>query len=423
MKKKIMMVASLLSCFTMVKAQNLPVTLGQCLEKAEASHPLAGQYELIASSGDLKIKNLNRNYLPEMNVNGDAHYQSDVVEVPVAIAAFAPEPLDKDWYKISLDVSQLIYDGGITRKNKDIEYLEEQINRQAVSVDLYKIKERVVGVYFSIISLQESLELLNLTRESLKSRLKEVESGVMNGVVLASNADIIKAELLKIDQREIELQSGITTGYKVLSILTGEQIATGTPLEWTDPVIESYIPGQDRPEYGLYSLQQQKAESMKKLTTSKLIPKVFAYGQAGYGRPGYDMLLNEFDDFYTIGARLSWNVWNWNKSKNEKTILELNKEIIENNKNSFDQNLNTDLERKMAEIVKIEALIPKDREIAELRSGIVKTYASQLDHGVITATEYITELHAELEALLNLKVHEVQLARAKYDYLAAAGKL
>jgi deoxycytidylate deaminase len=77
----------------------------------------------------------------------------------------------------------------------------------------------------------------------------------------------------------------------------------------------------------------------------------------------------------------------------------------------------------MAEIVKIEALIPKDREIAELRSGIVKTYASQLDHGVITATEYITELHAELEALLNLKVHEVQLARAKYDYLAAAGKL
>jgi outer membrane protein TolC len=358
-----------------------------------------------------------------MNVNGDAHYQSDVVEVPVAIAAFAPEPLDKDWYKISLDVSQLIYDGGITRKNKDIEYLEEQINRQAVSVDLYKIKERVVGVYFSIISLQESLELLNLTRESLKSRLKEVESGVMNGVVLASNADIIKAELLKIDQREIELQSGITTGYKVLSILTGEQIATGTPLEWTDPVIESYIPGQDRPEYGLYSLQQQKAESMKKLTTSKLIPKVFAYGQAGYGRPGYDMLLNEFDDFYTIGARLSWNVWNWNKSKNEKTILELNKEIIENNKNSFDQNLNTDLERKMAEIVKIEALIPKDREIAELRSGIVKTYASQLDHGVITATEYITELHAELEALLNLKVHEVQLARAKYDYLAAAGKL
>jgi len=423
MKKKIMMVASLMCCFSLVKAQNSPVTIDYCLEKAEANHPLTGQYDLITSSGDLRIKNLNRNYLPEMNVNGDAHYQSDVVEVPVAIAAFAPEPLDKDWYKISLDVSQLIYDGGITKKNKDIEYLDEQINRQTVSVDLYKIKERVVGVYFSIISLQESLELLNLTKESLKSRLKEVESGVKNGVVLASNSDIIKAELLKIDQREIELESGINTGYKVLSILIGEEISAGTPLEWTDPAVESYIPGYDRPEYELFSLQQQKAESMKKLTSSKLIPKFIAYGQAGYGRPGYDMLLNEFDDFYTIGARLNWNVWNWNKSKNERTILELNKEIIENNKKSFDQNLSTDLERKIAEIVKIEALIPKDREIAELRSGIVKTYASQLDHGVITATEYITELHAELEALLNLKVHEVQLARARYDYLAAAGKL
>jgi len=233
MKKKIMMVASLMCCFSLVKAQNSPVTIDYCLEKAEAYHPLTGQYDLINSSSDLKIKNLNKNYLPEMNVNGDAHYQSDVVEVPVKIATFSPEPLDKDWYKISLDVSQLIYDGGITRKNKDIEYLDEQINRQAVSVDLYKIKERVVGIYFSIISLQESLELLNLTRESLKSRLKEVESGVKNGVVLASNSDIIKAELLKIDQREIELESGIATGYKVLSILTGEEISAGTPLEWT----------------------------------------------------------------------------------------------------------------------------------------------------------------------------------------------
>jgi deoxycytidylate deaminase len=42
---------------------------------------------------------------------------------------------------------------------------------------------------------------------------------------------------------------------------------------------------------------------------------------------------------------------------------------------------------------------------------------------VITATEYVTELHAETEAKLNLRIHQVQLARAKYEYLAVAGKL
>jgi outer membrane protein TolC len=154
-----------------------------------------------------------------------------------------------------------------------------------------------------------------------------------------------------------------------------------------------------------------------------LIPKLWAYGEAGYGRPGFNMLLNKFDDFYIIGAKLSWNFYNWNKTRNEKSILDLQKDIVTTNQKSFDQNLSVDLEKRMTEIVKIETLIPKDEEIVNVRSGIVQTYASQLQNGVITATEYITELHAETEARLNLKIHQVQLVRAKYDYLSTAGKL
>ncbi|MCU0370061.1 MAG: TolC family protein [Bacteroidales bacterium] len=423
MLKKILLISAWLGSLAYVPAQDTLVTLDYCLERAEANHPLFNQYDLLASSSELKIKNLNRNYLPEMNVNGDVHYQSDVVEVPVKFEGFAPEPLDKDWYKISLEVSELIYDGGVTRKNKDIEYIDNQINRQTVGVDLYKIKERIVGVYFSIISLKESQNLLNVTRDNLAARLREAASAVKNGVVLASDADILKAELLKIDQQEIEIQAGILSGYKVLSILSGEEIAPGKTLDWEIPAVDSYLPGRSRPEYQLFSLQQQKAESMKKLSSSRLIPRLIAYGQAGYGRPGYDMLKNEFDDFYTIGAKLSWNVWNWNKSRNEKTILDLNKEMIGNNEQTFDQNLQTELERKLSEIRKIEELIPKDKEIAMIREGIVQSYSSRLQNGVITATEYVTELHAELQARLNLKIHEIQLARAKYEYLAIAGKL
>jgi len=423
MLKKILLITAWISCYALASGQDRSVTLDYCLSRAEANHPLFDQYDLLASSSALKIKNLNKNFLPEMNINGDAHYQSDVVEVPVIIPQFAPEPLDKDWYKISLDVSQMIYDGGLTKRNKDVEYIDNEINQQNVRIDLYRLKEKVIGVYFNIISLQESGELLNVTRQNLQSRLKEVESGVKNGVVLSSNAEILKAELLKLDQREIEIEAGISSGYKVLSILAGDTIINGTALQWANPVIASYLPGHYRPEFNLFSLQQQKAESMKMLSSSRLIPKLLAYGQAGYGRPGFNMLLNEFDDFYIIGAKLSWNFYNWNKTRNEKSILDLQKEIVASSSESFDQNLSVDLERKMTEIAKIEALIPKDEEIVNIRTGIVQTYASQLQNGVITATEYITELYAETEAKLNLKIHQVQLARAKYEYLATAGKL
>ena len=409
--------------FIMANGQDSLVTLAYCLGKAETNHPMFQQYDLLASTSDLRIKNLGKNYLPDMNINGDAHYQSDVTEIPFQIPTMPIEPLDKDQYKVSLDVSQMIYDGGITKKNKDIEYIDNQINRQNVGISLYQLKERIVGTYFSIISLQESRRLLEVSRQNLLSRLKDVESGVKNGMVLASNAEIIKAELLKIDQKDIEIDAGIALGYKVLSILTGEEIALNTELQWASPVIESYIPGNDRLEYTLFSLQQEKAESLKKLASSKLIPRMYAYGSAGYGKPGFNMLLNEFDDYYIIGAKLNWNIWNWNKTRNEKTILDLHKQIISSNRETFNQNLATDLEKRMTEIMKYESLLPKDEEIVKIRAGIVETYASQLNNGVITATEYITELHAETEARLNLRIHEIQLVRAKYDYLATAGKL
>jgi outer membrane protein TolC len=423
LKKTLPAIALWIGCLAFASAQDSTVTLGHCLSRAQANHPLFGQYDLMASSSGLKIKNLNKNYLPEMNINGDAHYQSAVTEIPSVIPSFAPEPLDKDQYKISLDVTEVIFDGGITKRNKDVETIDNEINQQSVGVDLYRFKDKVIASYFNIIALQESKGLLEVTRENIESRLKEVESGVRNGVVLASNADILKAELLKLDQRDIEIEAGISSGYKVLSILTGDTILYGTHLNWDSPVISSYIAGQDRPEYALYRLQQQKAESLKKLASSKLMPKLLAYGQAGYGKPGFNMLLNQFDDYYVVGAKLSWNFYNWNKTRNEKSILDINKEIIESNKKTFDQNLATDLERRMAEITKIETLLPKDQEIVDLRAGIVKTYASQLQNGIITATEYITELHAETEARLNLRIHQVQLVRAKYEYLATAGKL
>jgi outer membrane protein TolC len=423
MIKKILLLTALTGWFALSYGQDSTLTLDYCLGKAQANHPLFNQYELLANSSNLKIQNLNKNYLPDMNINGDAHYQSDVTEVPTVFAAMASEPLDKDQYKLSLDMSQVIWDGGQTKRSKDVEAIDDEINRENVAISIYQLKEKVIAAYFNIISLQESLGLLEITRQNLQGRYNDVASGVKNGMVLSSNAEIIKAEILKLDQREIEINTGIISSYKILSILTKTDIAPGTKLEWHSPVIESFAPSRDRLEYNLFSLQQQKAESLKKQASVKRMPRLWAYGQAGYGKPGYNMLLNDFDDYYMIGAKLTWNVWNWNKTKNEKTILDLNKEIIESNKNSFDQGLSADLERKMAEITKVEALLPKDQEIADIRTGIVQTYASQLQNGVITATEYITELHAETEAKLNLRIHEVQLAWAKYEYLVTAGKL
>jgi len=173
----------------------------------------------------------------------------------------------------------------------------------------------------------------------------------------------------------------------------------------------------------LLSKQQHRLDVTKTLTASKRRPVFSAFGQAGYGRPGYDMLNNSFDDYYMIGARLHWNIWDWNKVQHEKQILDIQNEIITSKKQSFDSNLRADLFKRIENITKFNKLLETDDEILELQSNVVKTALVQFNNGTITSTTYLIELNKLAKAKLNAEAHKLQLIFAKYQYITAIGDL
>jgi len=425
MKKPLLIFITICS-FLGLKAQE-SVTLDFCYLKAIENYPLTKQKELLIASNDLRVKNLNKNYLPEMMVNGQVHYQSDVTKTPfqdMTIPGVESFPqVEKDWYKITLDVNQVIYDGSLTNRQKDIEEINLQIDQQNVDIELYKVKERVNLIYFNVLLLRENIRVIELHKDILSSKLKDVESGIKNGTILASNTDIIKAEIIQIEQSQAELNIGIQASINILNELTGLELNSGTEFQEPDVSIDLNNYLNNRPEFYLFILQQNKLEASKKVKGSKLLPRLYAFGQAGYGRPGYDMLKNEFDDFYMVGARLNWKIWDWNRSGKEKEILDLQSKIIDTQKETFDKNIRIDLQNKIAEIRKVEEMISRDIQIIELREKISKSSSSQLDNGVITSTEYLTELNAESKSKLDLQTHKIQLVKAKLDYKATLGNL
>ncbi|OQX76481.1 MAG: hypothetical protein B6D61_08735 [Bacteroidetes bacterium 4484_249] len=403
------------------------ITLDMCYQKATENYPVFRQKELLSASNDLEIKNLNKNYLPKMVINGQAHYQSDVTKTPFQDVTFPGLPViptvEKDWYKITLDVNEVIYDGSATARQKKLEVIDLAIEQQNVDVELYKLKESINRVFFNILLLRENKKILRLHKANLDAKLKTVESGVKNGTILESNADILKAEIIKIKQSISEIEIGLNASFKIMNEYTGLNLNKKTDFVVPDVFIDLNKYNNNRLEYSLLSLQQNKIEASKKLLGSKNLPQFSAFGQAGYGRPGYDMLKNEFDDFYMIGLRLHWNFYDWNHSKKEKEILDLRNEIINTKKETFDKNLRISLENKIAELKKIEEIIISDEEIIVLRTKISKSVSSQLDNGVITSTEYLTEINAEAKAKLDMEIHKIQLIKAKLDYQAALGDL
>ena len=137
-----------------------------------------------------------------MMVNGQVHYQSDVTKTPfqnASIPGLEPIPtVANDWYKISLDVKQVIYDGSLTGRQKDVEEINLEIDQQNIDIELYKLKDRINQIYFNVLLLRENIKIIELHNNILTAKLKDVESGVQNGTILASNADILKAEIIQI---------------------------------------------------------------------------------------------------------------------------------------------------------------------------------------------------------------------------------
>ena len=426
--KRILFVLLIILPAHFCSAQNQDtLTIEYCYQLAAQNYPLARQIDLLGNSSRLKISSLNKNYLPQMNINGSASLQSEVTSVVIELPATLPDigmpPLSKDWYKLTLDVNQSIYDGNITNYQKKLEKSTLLTEEKGVQVELYKLKERINQAYFSIFLFQESEKLLNATKTLLEAKIKEVRSAVENGTQLASNADAIQVEIHKTDQQLTELRIDKATAFHVLSQLTSVTIPVTSFLKFPEVQIPSTDFENSRPEYILFGLQQDKVNILKNMVTTKWNPKIFAYGQFGYGRPGFNMLSNDFTTWWIFGAKLSWNFWNWNQNKNEKKIYTLQESILQSQKETFDKNTRIEAEKGLSEIAKLSELLQRDEEIIQLRERITRTAASQMENGVITSSDYVSRVNEETQAKLSLSLHKIQLVKAKYSYLYITGKL
>lgn len=408
---------------TTVAAQQPVLTLDDCMAAVMKTHPLAGQNEIYLQTDNLQQRNIDNGKLPQLSVNGQATYQNEVIELPYKIPGIQSPEIPKAQYKLSLDANQLIYGGGSINAQGIIEDYSRQINQLNNEAELYKLRERINQLYFNILLSDLNTEVINNSITDLKSRLVKVKVSVREGVMLASAENVIQAEILKAGQRLLEVKTQKKALITTMEVLTGLSINENTkfvePFQQVDLTVYTNL----RPEFGVFGLMQQKLEATKKLTISKDMPRVYGFGTAGYGNPGYNIFKEGSAFFYTVGAKVSWNFWNWSQTNREKQIIDLNTKIIENQKNAYDLANRSQVQQYLADVIKAEELLKSDDEIIDLRKSITLSAASQLENGTITATDYVTEQLAEEQALITRNLHKMQLLQSKALYKAATGGL
>jgi outer membrane protein TolC len=390
------------------------VTLKQCQEWARENHPVLKQLDLYQQILSLKNENNATSYLPQLNLNGQATYQSAVTKIGISLPNIKIPGVDKDQYKIYLDFKQTIWDGGLSKAKELANNAENAGNLQQTEVELYQVKDQVNQFFFTSFLIQENLKILDKKIETLNERKAQLQSAVNNGVVLSAELDRLLAEIMTTQQSEIELKSNLETVLYGLSILTGKTVELfGNLVLPNDGVVPSQI--VLRPEIDLFAKQNALLGANSEILRKARNPKLFGFGQAGYGKPGLNMLSNTFDTYYLVGVGLSWNVFDWKNTSRQQQMLKLQQEIVQTKEKWFLQGIDLATDQKNKQINRLNELMKSDQDLITLRERITKTSASKLENGTITSADYIQDLNAEVTARLALQTHQIQLQQAYID--------
>ncbi len=398
-----------------------PFTLQDAESRARKGYPLIRQQGLFEKTATLTVGNLAKGYVPQLTVGGQASYQSDVTKVSIPNAPFVVEPPSKDQYRLTMDVSQIIYDGGLIRNQQELSRLQATTESSRLELEMYKLQERVDQLYCSILFVDAQLDQMKLVKADIQTGINKVSAQLENGVVFKSALNTLKAEALKIDQRNIELGTMRKGLLDVLGILTDTLLSDNVQLEMPD--LKGFrAEGAIHKQLNFFKAQQDLNVRQLDLLRSKSRPKASAFLQAGYGRPGLNMLRNEFQWFSIGGLRLNWSISNLYTAKNEKELNTVAANSIAVQQETYLKNANAQVKQQLAEIEKFSQLIASDKEIINLRNAVKESAAAQLEAGVITASDYVREVNAADQANQALKAHELQWLQANIQLEIIRGK-
>lgn len=395
------------------------LSLDQCYQLAKQNYPLVKQMALIDKTRDYTLANASKGYLPQLTLAGQATYQSEVTKIPISLPGMSVAELSKDQYRIYGEINQSLTDPFIIKQQKALLKTGSETDAGKLEVELYKLKERINQMYFGILLIDAQLQQNEFLKKDIRSGLQKTNAAIANGTALKSNADLLSAELLKAEQRSIELKANRKGFTDMLSVFVNRPIDETLSLK--EPPVQVPSSTVNRPELHLFEVQKKSFTLQNKLLLAKNLPRLSLFFQGGYGRPTLNMLSNEFGTYYIGGARFSWNISGFYTYKKERLLQNLSQDAIDLQKEVFLFNTSLTLKQQNSEINKLSELLLSDKQIVALREKVKATSNEQLANGTITALDYLNYVNAQDQANQQLLLHSIQLLTAQYSYQTTSG--
>jgi outer membrane protein len=397
-------------------------TLEDCHLWAINASAATSQSEIVEKVRQLNNQNFRSGNLPMIQLDGKASYQSEVFTLPFSFPGTDTPEIPKDQYNVALNVQQKIYDGGVSKRQQSITQAESDLRIKELDASKEKIRPIINELYFGILQSEAQLTLQETLLTELENRLKTARAGLSQGILLASSIRHLEKEKLKIIQLQTSLQLRNQAMRASLSDWTEEDLMQAK-LSFPTYTIDPLSP-ITRKELAVFDQKQRLLDLQAELVETQMTPKLYAYGNVGYGQPNpFNFFETNWDGYYLIGAKLQWQIWDWGKTRRNKQILGLQGTGISSEKTQFLKQINQQKQLVLSEIQQLESQLTIDNQLVQLQQEILDEASLRLDEGTLSQSDYISELNSLNQIKSQQINHQVQLCFQQTKFLTLTGQL
>lgn len=419
-----------------------PVTLKDALVYAMRNSEVIRQAEQDVENVALKVTETRSAALPQVNVTSTLNNNVLVQQFVLPAEAFGGAPGEfmsikagQEWTAMTqVQLSQQLFNQqvftGLRAAKASVEFYElaRQVSRE-------NVLQQVATLYYQVVINQEKINVINANLEQVTKLEEMVAVQYANGLAKKIDLDRIKVNKSNIETQQIQLEVGIAQQENLLKYYMGMPIEEKIVLVTDDLFSSIEIPNdvfeqndvmevKQLASYRLLSKQRELLDLQKKATLSEYYPTLSL--NANYTYNTQSNALNLYTskalnyDMAAIGLTLRMPIFDGlnRRARYKQNTIQIQKveEDMKKTSNSLNmayENAKNKIKNSLKTIESQEANKKLAEEVfASIRNNYENGLASLTD--LLNAeTDLVTAQNAYNEALLNYKVAEIELQKAK----------
>jgi outer membrane protein TolC len=394
--------------------------------------PRARQLALQTAQSERRLRSIAAERLPALSGEAQAQHQSDVVAFPFSLpGGQTPPSPPRDTYDAHLGAQQSIYDPSLAPR-RGVERAQLAESQAAVRTSLFALRQEVNEAFFAAALAEARARAADATIVDLDARKREAAARVREGTSLPSDTATLAATILQRRQDVFQLRADRRAALVRLAELTDAVPNDAAIVALPDSggaavdvarVRMALDTARRRPEFEQFAAARDRLARQSAATRAAELPRVSAFGRAGYGRPGLNFLNRDFDAYWLAGVQVRWAPWNWGTAGRDREVLALQREIVATNESAFARQLRRAADTDLAIVDRLASTLALDDGIVTLRGRVEMETRARFGEGVVTAADYVSRETELLAARVAREGHRVELAQARARFLTTMGEV